>query len=271
MFSNKIYFLTFLTCSSCSQEIYQLKVDTEKSSFVEQDNNKQGSFRFLEQKCPQNMVHVEGDFCPNVKQNCKRWVDADNPNGPNMCAEFEFPTVCLSEDLVHMSFCVDKYEAPNVPGVLPEVNTTWVEAKASCEAQGKRLPTEDELTFACEGQSMKPYPYGDGYHRDDTACNAGRRWINPWENSFEDVDQREPTGTFDKCVSDFGVYDIVANADEWVINPKGFYTNAPYVSGLHGGHYVKGVRNRCRALTVSHSPTFSFYVTGYRCVKDVDQ
>ncbi len=137
--------------------------------------------------CPPDMVEVKGDFCPTVLQECLRWVDKDHANklgvvDPNMCAEFRFPSLCTSSKLVPMHFCVDRYEWPNVPGEVPATRMSWVEARSNCQAIGKRLCTDQEWTFACEGPSMKPYPYGDGYHRDSSACNMDRR---PWIESLD--------------------------------------------------------------------------------------
>ena len=40
-----------------------------------------------------------------------------------------------------------------------------------CQAQGKRLCTEREWNFACEGEEMRPYPYG--WSR-EPKCNQDR-------------------------------------------------------------------------------------------------
>jgi len=118
---------------------------------------------------------------------------------------------------------------------------------------------------------MKPYPYGDGYHRDVNACNID----NAMPKEIKDIlkvdkhDSKEgralddllvPAGSMPQCVSPFGVYDMVGNIDESVINESG----QPYVSGLMSGH-VFGVRNACRPMTEAHGPTFSWYETGGRC------
>jgi hypothetical protein len=223
--------------------------------------------------CPEDMVEVQGAYCPAVVQECLKWIDKDhrNPSGaidPNMCAEFRFPSRCISKR-IPMDFCMDRYEWPNKPGEVPSTQISWVEAKASCEAVGKRLCTDEEFTLACEGPNMKPYPYGDGYHRDSSACNADQAgWIDPWACPFAQLDKRQPSGSHPACHSDYGVYDIVGNVDEWVNNTKGNAHHEPWVSGLMGGHWVRGVRNMCRAITDSHEPTFSFYVTGARCCSD---
>jgi len=219
--------------------------------------------------CPANMVEIEGDFCPAVIQECLKWLDEDHTNkrgnvDPNMCAQFRRKSRCVSPTKP-MHYCIDRYEWPNRAGEVPATGMSWHEAKVSCESIGKRLCTEDEWTFACEGPTMKPYPYGDGYRRDETACNTdvpSRDWQN---TPFDELDSRTPSGSRERCKSDFGVHDMVGNVDEWVRNTQGHARRQPWMSGLMGGHYVHGVRNRCRALTDWHEPTFYFYVTGARC------
>lgn len=238
--------------------------------------------------CPSDMVEVEGDFCPAVVQECLKWLDPDNKgaNGPARCAEFR-QTKCLSRARVHMHFCIDKYEWPNRAGVLPQVKMSYYDAERACSTVGKRLCDADEFTLSCEGPDMKPYPYGDGYHRDSSACNIDRPAIDPFkhpidpvtgkvnrsidsgERPLEEVDQREPAGSHPECVSPYGAYDMVGNADEWVYNPRGNRHKGPWYSGLKGGHWVNGARNRCRPMTEAHGPDFSFYVTSTRCCASI--
>lgn len=239
-----------------------------------------GNADSAEPSCPGDMVEVSGDYCPRVEQTCLRWLDPDNPgvNGPVQCAEFG-PSKCLSDKLVAKRFCIDRYEWPNRVGELPAVQMSWLELRDACSAAGKRLCAGSEFTFACEGPSIKPYPYG--YQRDASACNIDKKWIDPFttvlkrkpdgstervpaEKPLAEVDQREKIGSHPQCVSDFGAYDLTGNADEWVVNESG----KPYESGLKGGHWATGARNRCRPMTDAHNPPFKFYVTGGRCCKD---
>lgn len=220
--------------------------------------------------CPSDMVEVEGDYCPEVEQRCLEWLDTDQTPeanrgmGPLRCKRFEFPSKCLSKNRVHMHFCVDIYEWPNMKGALPPIGMTYWEAKALCEAVGKRLLTTREATLACEGPELKPYPYG--YERDATACNIDKPSADPetpralWPSVYRAV----PAGSMERCVSDYGVHDIVANVDEWVTNETG----KPFVSALHGGYWGP-VRTRCRPKTWVHGPSFSFYQIGFRCHKDI--
>lgn len=216
----------------------------------------------VKNECSEGMVLVDGDYCPVVSQVCLKWVD-EKAKIPRMCAKFA-PSKCISKKRVHMHYCIDTYESQNKKGELPRVDIDWWEAKQACENNGKRLCNRDEFQFACEGEEMKAYPYGDGVTRDDTACNAGKKWYDPLKHQKE-LDQRAPSGIYERCVSPFGVHDIVANTDEWIFNQTGSYHHEPWVSGLMSGHWVGGVRNRCRAITATHDMSTKYYEISYRC------
>jgi hypothetical protein len=175
-----------------------------------------------------------------------------------------------------MRFCMDTFEWPNRVGELPRVMVSWFEAKKLCEGQGKRLCDDTEWTLACEGPDRLPYPYG--WSRDDTLCNIDRQYLawnakrlfsnDPAVASAElaRLSQREPIGQRRTCVSPFGVYDLTGNVDEWTRNVTG--KDYPHASAFKGGHWVRGIRNRCRPKTSSHGPEFAFYAEGFRCCAD---
>jgi hypothetical protein len=227
--------------------------------------------------CPLGMAYVGGDFCPDVEQKCLHWLDPDNKgvNGPTRCAQFEYPSKCLSKKKVHMRFCMDIFEWPNKENEVPATHLSYYDMERNCKADGKRLCSASEHAFACEGPEMQPYPYGNGYYRDSSACNIDKPWRDPFlydssgrqigEKSLELLDQRTASGAHKNCVSPFGIYDIVGNVDEWYVNPSGRKNKAPWYSGLKSGHWAIGARNRCRPMTTAHGPTFSFYETGGRC------
>ncbi|WP_394820491.1 formylglycine-generating enzyme family protein [Pendulispora albinea] len=218
--------------------------------------------------CPADMVQVEGDYCPWLEQKCLRWVD---PETKMRCAEFA-PTGPCQSATSHKKFCIDKYEYPNIAGEKPVVMKTWIEAKATCESLGKRLCGETEWTVACEGQERLPYPYG--LERNAEACNIDKPHPEPDEKLIADprtrdaevarLDQRDPSGFREACVSPYGVHDMTGNVDEWVVNESG----RPYKSGLKGGYWGP-VRTRCRPMTTAHNETFIFYQIGFRCCGDV--
>ncbi|MBD3305746.1 SUMF1/EgtB/PvdO family nonheme iron enzyme [candidate division KSB3 bacterium] len=109
------------------------------------------------------------------------------------------------ENMVRIgNFFIDIYEFPNTPGALPVTNVTWHDAKALCEAEGKRLCTAEEWVQACRGPQGLRYPYGQEY--DGTKCHAESQ-----------VDAPLKIGdTPSTCVSGYGVYDLNGNVWEWV-------------------------------------------------------
>ena len=214
--------------------------------------------------CPAGMVEVEGEYCPYVEQKCLRWLD---PETHMRCAEFA-PTADCPVRPAHKHFCIDQYEYPNKPGEKPQVMVSWIQAKQTCAAEGKRLCGESEWTLACEGTERLPYPYG--YARNPGACNIDKPHPEPNERLLADprtreaevarLDQRDPSGADSSCVSPFGVHDLTGNVDEWVVNESG----RPYKSGLKGGYWGP-VRDRCRPMTTAHDENFAFYQIGFRC------
>lgn len=223
--------------------------------------------------CPTDMVEISGKFCPNVVQECLNLdMTVHNANGYVRCLEFS-KTKCLSSDnqKVNMHFCMDKFEWPNKENGMPAVMVTWVEMKKNCENLGKRLCVDHEWSMACEGNEILPYPYG--YKRDANICNIDHQQ-RPWFNAattpltpenVAKLNQSVASGSMEKCVSPYGVHDMTGNVDEWVVNSSG----VPYKSGLMGGHWIIGARNRCRPETLAHNETSTFYEIGGRCCKDI--
>lgn len=259
-----------LACCSTKQPIIESPPLLPIPSGVDNSTEKK-----IDSACLAGQLHVVGEYCPTVEQVCAEWLDADkSPTanggmGPLRCARFS-SSKCTSQTWVHMDFCMDAYEWPNQKDASPPIGMTWYDAKKSCEGENKRLCTAREWTFACEGPDVRPYPYGDGMHRDDTACNIDKPSMNPetprseWPQHYSAV----PSGQMNRCVSWSGVHDMTGNVDEWVNNVGGRDDGDPYYSGLKGGYWSK-VRNRCRPMTTVHGPSFSFYQIGFRCCSDV--
>jgi hypothetical protein len=220
--------------------------------------------------CSADMVEVDGDYCPVVEQRCLRWLD---PETKLRCAEFvksEASHCALKTQ--HKRFCIDRYEWPNRSGVLPTYMASFRDATTACESQGKRLCDDTEWTLACEGPERQPYPYGNGFARDDSACNIDKPYLLPrperifnpdtQDDELARLDQREPSGARANCVSPYGVHDMVGNVDEWVVNASQF--GRPHISGLKGGYWGP-VRTRCRPMTTAHDESFRYYQIGFRC------
>jgi hypothetical protein len=234
-------------------------------------------------RCEPGMVHVEGEHCPALTQRCVEHHDefANDPSRKTVserCLRYE-PSRCVSKTRKAMSFCMDRYEYPNEVGVLPRVLTSWKSAKKLCESAGKRLCTEEEFNFACEGPEMLPYVYG--LVRDATKCNFDREYRYPdhskvlpeydeclatdWcKAELDRLDQREKIGARDTCRSWAGVFDLNGNVNEWVEIPN---EKPPNRSGLKGGWWGP-IRARCRPTVTFHKESDYGYEAGFRCCAD---
>jgi formylglycine-generating enzyme len=220
--------------------------------------------------CPADMVEVSGSYCPAAEQICTDFISEQR----DRCGEFRPAVRCIG-GTIRKTFCIDRFEYPNRVGILPTMGVTWEDAGKLCAAEGRRLCTDSEWTLACEGNEMRPYPYG--FKRDSRACNIDKPYIVPDEAAYADparraaeakrLDQSEPSGSRSACVSPFGAYDMTGNADEWVFNERGSTKSPPYVSGLKGGYWGP-VRNRCRPMTVDHNQWHFGYQIGFRCCTD---
>ncbi|MBL8721706.1 MAG: SUMF1/EgtB/PvdO family nonheme iron enzyme [Myxococcales bacterium] len=211
--------------------------------------------------CPADMVLVEGRYCPEVKQQCLEWMDPPGPYENFRCAKYA-KSECLSEARVTLRFCIDRDEYTPQGASLPAVHHSWTSAKQTCEAQSKRLCLESEWQFACEGEEMRPYPYG--FERDASACNIDRMDLGKPNTGLRD--NRVATGTRPRCVSPFGVRDMSGNVEEWATLDHP--TDPHDKSTMKGAWWLPG-RNTCRAATTKHGETYEGPQVGVRCCKNL--
>jgi len=204
---------------------------------------------------------------------CVDWIDRQFPE---RCARFDRGRWLTESERVQtreMGFCIDRFEYPNRRGAFPWIMVTWTEAATLCRDEGKRLCTEAEWTFACEGEEAMPYPYG--YTRDASACVIDRpeREVNESvlmprnsDRALAEIDrlwQGEASGMRPRCRSAFGVYDMTGNVDEWTTS----VIPGERPSVLKGGYWGP-VRTRCRPTTRAHGEGFAYYQQGFRCCAD---
>jgi hypothetical protein len=211
--------------------------------------------------CPEGMVLVEGSYCPEVEHKCQKWLDPPGKYEHFRCAVYEKPATCKSAR-VTLRYCIDKTELVE-EGPLPRNHTSFHDVARVCASRGRRPCRESEWQFACEGEEMRPYPYG--WERDATACNVDI--ASGLGKTGRLVDHRAAPGAFERCASPFGVMDMAGNLEEWV---------AADGAGKMGWHQVlKGSwwipsRHACRSFQVGHGPEYGGGETGGRCCKDAD-
>jgi formylglycine-generating enzyme len=191
--------------------------------------------------------------------------------------------------------CIDKYEAAvegqrysasldgidagtlrakPAEGIEPQVNISEAQAETACEGASKRLCTEAEWKAACRGPSNFVYPYGNEYV--PGACNEGRpspvaplfgasggRLDDP--RLAEAKNGIEPGGSFPKCVSAVGAFDMHGNVDEWVSDSSN--ASDPRYGTFVGGFFVDGSQNGagCTYKTTAHFKEYHDYSIGFRC------
>jgi len=217
--------------------------------------------------CPEGMVHVSGDYCTEVRHQCKEWLD--DPRLPYArCAEYALGARCVGQR-ISLNFCIDRYEYTAPGEDLPANFQSFVTGSKICRQQGKRLCTEREWNFACEGEEMRPYPYG---WKREPKCNQDRDdlyEIKRTKRGRKQVlrDHRAPASSYPDCVSPFGVQNMVGNLDEPVLREVAKH-NPPFRNGLKGGWWMAG-RNRCRPATTAHDDYYRDIQVGVRCCADL--
>ncbi len=210
--------------------------------------------------CPSDMVLVEGEYCTKVDHTCLEWMD--DPALPFARCRRYLPKARCNGERRALRYCIDRFESADDDG-MPVHHQSLFLADKRCKAQGKRLCTESEWNFACEGELMLPYPYG--WER-APKCNQDREDLyenNPRRRVLRDLRQRNDPNS--ECVSPFGVYNMVGNLDEPVLRDGKHL--APFRTALKGGWWMAG-RNRCRPATTAHDDYYKDIQIGVRCCAD---
>jgi sulfatase modifying factor 1 len=194
--------------------------------------------------CPDGMLLVDGSHCPFVAHRC---ADGDAAR----CHRY-VPEVLCEGKARRVRVCVDRLEYPNLEGVRPASGVSFEDAGRACAAESKRLCTMSEWELACEGPEIWPMPIG--VRRDPRRCVMDR-------GSFA-RDRLPPAGSETSCASTFGVLDMMGGVAEWVVDPAGTKTNAPFAWVLEGGSAAAG--RACRD-PVRDARTAGVTDAGFRC------
>jgi sulfatase modifying factor 1 len=214
--------------------------------------------RVERQACLDGMVLIDGDSCPRVEQRCLRWMDPPGRFHEYRCAEYAHPARCLAPR-VHRRFCIDRRERSEVGSNLPLNAQSWSDAKRACEEAGARVCMDSEWTFACEGDELRPYPYG--WARAADKCNADKLDLLAVGDRRRLRDQRQPTGANPQCASPFGVLDMAGNVAEWV-SVDGYAEGS---SVVQKGNWWQPGKHACRDRQGGHDRHYKGTETGFRC------
>ena len=105
--------------------------------------------------------------------------------------------------LISVHFIPDQALAP-----WPALYVTWEEAKAFCETQGKRLPTEAEWEKAARGTSGKIFPWGKLDPSQEIAVFGAYH--------VHEIPLVAAVDSYPEGKSEWGVYHLAGNIAEWV-------------------------------------------------------
>ena len=139
------------------------------------------------ERCPEGMVLLQGG----------KFTLGEEPP--------QFQWQLMGRPFEVSSFCMDRFEFPNRQGEYPKSGVTFNEAKDQCEQLGKRLCSEPEWEYACQGPKGRLYSYGDD--RVEGICHTQS---TTGEQPFA------KSGEYPKCHSPEGVFDLNGNLSEWV-------------------------------------------------------
>lgn len=117
--------------------------------------------------------------------------------------------------------CIDQFEYPNHPCMLPFVFSNPINSAKLCQMAGKRLCKDEEWNTACDADPAggKPWQYAYGDELDMKACHTGVQWLTCLPN--KDIwgtcpTRTEPSGAFPRCRSRLGVFDQHGNIAEFM-------------------------------------------------------
>jgi sulfatase modifying factor 1 len=209
--------------------------------------------------CGDEMVLVDGMYCPKIEQRCLYYLDPRGPYQYYRCAEYAKPARCLSRERQHLRFCIDRDEFTRPGEELPANFQSYTDADRICISLGKRICRESEWNFACEGEEMRPYPYG--WQRDPDACNADLTDLFDGRGKLKDL--RATGASHPRCASPFGVRNLAGNLEEFVARD-----GTRPVSAAMKGAYWQPSRNHCRAAQTAHDRYYRGMETGFRCCSE---
>ena len=138
-------------------------------------------------------------------------------------------------------FCIDAYESPGLERT-PQTGMGLDAAAAQCAADDKRLCSAQEWELACRDRGVSSWPYGTRF--DEEICNVAS-------------DRAGLTGSYSRCRTSLGVYDMSGNVAEWVAD-----------GAIRGGSASDRSKGRCSQVRPNPAAQTAYSDVGFRCCAD---
>jgi len=179
----------------------------------------------------------------------------------------------LNEVGVNIIFDGNKFSVIEGYENHPVVMVTWFGAKAFCNFNGFRLPTENEWEKAARGNDDRAYPWGNEIALNQANFYSSHDLI---QKLFGDEARTTPVGYYNgknydgyhtkDGQSPFGLYDMAGNVWQWTADdfPD---THLRYMRGGSQANYEYNLRVWARN---SAGPDYYGINIGFRCVRDVE-
>jgi formylglycine-generating enzyme required for sulfatase activity len=177
-------------------------------------------------------------------------------------------------------------EMPKGEEKFPVYNVDWFEAKAFCESQGKRLPSEAEWEKAARGGlDRKKYTWGNGENGAAEAETEGsaRRGRGGQARPPANAGSKGPMAVASFSPNGYGLFDMAGNVWEWVNDwhQTNYYSISPlknpqgpakgeYKVFRGGGWIDVDERNQMPSFRNYTDPLQKSPTIGFRCVKSLN-
>ncbi len=153
----------------------------------------------------------------------------------------------------------------------PMTMVSWFGARAYCEYNGGRLPTEMEWEKAGRGVDTRPFPWGDEIQRENANFYVSR---DPFEEMASVGSRTTPVGFYNgssydgyqtlASTSPYGLYDMAGNVWQWTGNVyEGMHYR--FMRGGSKDTYEMDLRLWVRN---NATPTYVSPGVGFRCARD---
>jgi sulfatase modifying factor 1 len=138
-------------------------------------------------------------------------------------------------------------------GNHPIVCVDFAQANAYCEAQGKRLPMDEEWEWAARGGTeARQFPWGNDAPKEQLCWSGTSPQTGPCA-----------VGTFPKGDSPQGIHDLAGNVFEWTVSKND--AKSPVRAG-RGGSWRDGTKELVRAARAGgFAPSYRCGFLGIRC------